>query len=84
MAEHGDGEGHMRAGLSPGEKVLCHSAHLFSSVFLVCLTSVTVQTQVALVIRALDCDHAQPRTRHQIWNQASQVKPKGCGAWWWF
>ena len=54
----------------------CHSAHLFPSVFLGCLTSVSVQTQVALVIRALDCDHAQPRTGHQIWSQASQVKSK--------
>ena len=33
-------------------------------------------TQVALVMRALDCDHAQPRTGHQIWSQASQVKKK--------
>ena len=55
---------------------VCHSAHLFPSVFLGCLTSVSVQTQVALVIRALDCDHAQPRTGHQIWSQASQVKSK--------
>ena len=47
----------------------CHS-----SVSVVCLTSVSVQTQVALVIRALDCDHAQPRTGHQIWSLASQVK----------
>ena len=52
----------------------CHSAHVFPSVFLGCLTSVSVQTQVALVIRAMDCDHAQPRTGHQIWSQASQVK----------
>ena len=61
----------------------CHSAHLFPFVLLGCLTSVSVQTQVALVIRALDCDHAQPRTGHQIWSQASQVKresalPAGC------
>ena len=52
----------------------CHSAHLFPSVFLGCLTSVIVQAQVALVICALDCDHAQPRTGHQIWSQASKVK----------
>ena len=45
-----------------------------SSVSVVCLTSVCVQTQVALVMPALDCDHAQPRTGHQIWSQASQVK----------
>ena len=54
----------------------CHTEHLFSSVSVVCLTSVGVQTQVALVMRALDCDHAQPRTGHQIWSQASQVKSK--------
>ena len=52
----------------------CHSEQLFSSVSVVCLTSVSVQTQVASVMRALDCDHAQPRIGHQIWSQASQVK----------
>ena len=53
-----------------------HLAHLFPFILLGCLTSVRVQTQLALVIRALDCDHAQPRTGHQIWSQASQVKSK--------
>ena len=37
-------------------------------------TSVSAQAPVALVICALDCDHAQPRTGDQIWSQASQVK----------
>ena len=41
---------------------------------LLSLLFVSVQTQVALVICALDCDRAQPCTGHQIWSQASQVK----------
>ena len=48
--------------------VLQMLAFCHSSVSVVCLTSVSVQTQVALVMRALDTDHAQPRTGHQIWS----------------
>ena len=38
------------------------------------LLSLSFVSPVVVVTRALDCDHAQPRTGHQIWSQASQVK----------
>ena len=44
--------------------------------FLGRLIRVSVQAIVALAICALDCDSARPRTRHQIWSEASQVKVK--------